>query len=364
MASAKSPPVVVVDGLRAIVRGLTALTRKLAPPPIPLLEIVMGHARVHALGAIARLGIADLLANGAHDVGYLAHSTGTDEGALLRVLRALASEGILDQQGPRTFALNEISEPLRSDHPLSIRHTVIQIAAPWSVRSFLGMNETLRDGAPEFPRIFGKNVWDYFAQDAPEEGRHFHHSMREISRLDVPGLVSAYDFGQHASLIDLGGGGGQLLAGILAAAPRSRGTVYDLPSSVAEAKSTLRAAGVLERATIETGSFFDHVPSGHDAYLLRQVTHSLSDADLDRLLRRVRAAMKPGARLVVMDALVPAHGEVGAYPAYLDLLVLVVSGGRERTREDMGRAFERNGFRLREVIRTPGMTALFIGEPS
>ena len=220
----QSPPVGVIDAIRTLGSLLTRVTRKLAPPPIPLLEIVASHWRFHALGVVARLGIADLLAGGQREVAELARATGTHEDSLFRVLRALASDGLLERPAERVFGLNDILAPLRSDHPSSLLHTVIQITAPWSQRTWEGLGQSVRDGHPAFERIFGKTLWAFF-EDQPEEGRHFHASMTELSRLDKRPIAAAYNFSPHRRILDLGGGSGQLLAGILAAYPSLRGEV-------------------------------------------------------------------------------------------------------------------------------------------
>jgi hypothetical protein len=363
MPRPSGPPLPVIDAVRAVDRGLTALQRKLAPPPIPLLEIVTATWRAHALGALARLGVADVLAGGPRPVDEIARAVGADEDSLYRVLRALASDGILAQPEPRTFGLNAVSDPLRADHPQSVRHSVIQMTSAWNQRAWLDLETTVRDGAPAFARVFGKDLWAYF-EDHPEEGQHFHRSMREFTRLDVPLIAAAHDFGVYRSVVDVGGGAGQLLAGLLAAYPSLRGVVYDLAGSVVETRDTLRAAGVEDRAEVQIGSYFDAVPPGHDAYLLRQIVHGHAAGDLARILGNVRAAMKPSSKLLVLETLVPGPEDRWPNPSFLDLQMLVGSGGRERTREEMGALFAASGIQLADVVRTAAPTAVYVGVPA
>lgn len=353
----RRPPLPAIDAVRAIGKGLTSLSRRLQPAPIPLLEIVSGHWRVHALGAIARLGVADRLAAGPREVGDLAREVGAHEDSLFRVLRALASDGILDRPAPRTFALNAISEPLCRDHPRSIHHTVVQITSEWSQRAWAGLGETVRDGAPAFMRVFGSDLWTYF-QAHPDEGQDFHRSMLELSRLDVPDIVAAFDFGPYPRIVDVGGGSGQLLGGVLAAYPSARGVLYDTEAATREAPEVLQAAGVQDRVAIEIGDFYRGVPGGHDLYLLRQIVHGHSDAQLAPILSGLRAALSPRARLLVLDTLVPEDRR-GPHPAFLDLQMLVGSGGRERSRSEMESLLAGSGLRLLSVHRTPGPTAIF-----
>ncbi|MEP7125527.1 MAG: methyltransferase [Byssovorax sp.] len=175
-------------------------------------------------------------------------------------------------------------------------------------------------------------------------------------------MVAAHDFGAYASLVDVGGGGAQLLAGVLAAYPRLRGVVYDLEASLGEAAATLREAGVEERAEIVAGSFYTSVPVGHDAYLLRQILHGQADRELALVLRNVRAAMRPGAKIIILETLVPEPGARGAHPSFLDLQMLIGSGGRERTRAQYAALLEAHGMRLLEVTRTASPTAVYVGE--
>jgi SAM-dependent methyltransferase len=357
-----APPVFVVKATRAVSAGLTSVVRRLAPPPIPLLDIVSSQWRVHALGVVARLGIADLLAAGPRDVAYLAIQTGTHEDSLYRLLRALAGEGIFTRPAVRTFGLNSLAAPLRTDHPQSIRHTVIQVTAHWNQRAWSALGETVVDGQPAFRKAFGQELWDYFAEH-PDEGEHFHHSMRELSRLELGPLLAAHDFGQYRRIVDIGGGSGQLLAGVLAAHPLLRGVLFDLEPATAGAAENLRRAGVADRAEVIHGSFYEHVPQGYDAYLLRQVIHGHTDEQAKRIFASLRAAITPHARILVVDTLVP-DGAQGYQPSFLDLQMLVGSGGRERTRSEMAALFSENGFRLTDVVQTAGISAVFIGQPT
>lgn len=356
----KGPPPAVIDAVAAIQRGLNQVQRNLAPPQFALMDIVSSKWRPHALGVIARLGIADLLAKGPRPVSELARETRTHEDSLYRVLRALARDGILAEPSPRTFGLTSVSEPLRADHPATMRDTVIQMTSSWNSSAWAGLEETVRTGEPAFKRIHGKNLWNWF-EEHPEEAVHFHRSMRELTRDFLPALLAAYDFGRFGSLVDVGGGGAQLLAGILAATPGLRGVNYDFERSMKEAPETLRAAGVADRVELVTGSYFEKVPAGHDAYLLKNIFHGHDDAELTGGFENLRAAMKPGAKLLVVEMLVP-DDDWRTHPAFLDLQMLVGSGGRERTRGEFERLYARNGFRLTEVVRTASPFAIFVGE--
>ncbi len=355
-----APPLFAIDAARAVGRLLSDLARRTAPAPIPLLEIVAGHWRVHALGAVARLGLADRLAGGPRDVGDLAQEVGADEDALFRLLRALASDGILDRTAPRSFALNAISQPLRTDHPMSMHHTTVQITSEWSMRSWSHLADAVRDGKPTFEQIYGEVLWAWF--DAhPDEGLHFHRSMAELSRLDVAPIAAGYDFGRHTRVVDLGGGEGELLAGLLTAYPGLRGAVHDTEQGARGAPERLARAGVADRAEVLHGSFYESVPAGFDLYLMRQIVHGHDDSAMKPVLEKVHAAMPADAHLLVLDTLMPEEREA-PNPAFLDLQMLIGSGGRERTRTQMARLLDAANFRLLDVIRTASLTAIFVAE--
>ncbi len=359
---APAPPRRAVTAVHRLRDGLRRLDRRLAPPPAPTLELVSGFWRAYAVGALVRLGVPDRLADGPRDVRDLAGTVGADEDALFRVLRALADDGVLARTGPRSFALNAMSEPLRSDSPRSVASTAVQLTAEWNLRAWAGLAESVRTGEAAFPRRHGTDVWTFFERN-PEEGRHFHRSMRELSRLDVAPLLGAHDFRADTVVVDVGGGSGELLAGVLAAHPHLRGVLHDLPQGVADAPDVLRRAGVADRCAVVTGDFGVEVPSGGDVYLLRQVTHGQTDAQLVPVLAALRRAMSPQARLLVLDTVVPEEGSAQE-SAFLDLQMLVGSGGRERTRTEFDRLLTGGGFRLLDVVRTAAPTCVITAAPA
>ncbi len=266
-----APPRLALTAVSRLRAGLRRLERRLAPPPVPALELASGFWRACAVGALVRLGVPDGLAEGPRDVRALARDVGADEDALFRLLRALADDGVLARTG-RTFALTAVSQPLRTGAPGSVAASAAQMTAEWNLRAWAGLAESVRTGRPAFPRQQGTDLWAYLA-DHPHEGRYFHRSMQELSRLDVASLLAAHDFGRHTTVVDVGGGSGELLAGVLAAHPHLRGVLHDLPSALEEAPDVLDRAGVADRCTVIAGDFRAEVPRGGDVHLLRQVTH-------------------------------------------------------------------------------------------
>lgn len=360
MPKPKGPPLWAVNAAKRVSRGMTQLQRKMAPPAATLIEIMAGKWRPHALWLVAELGIADLLKDGPRDVASLAQATGTNADALLRVLRPLAHDGILARRGDREFALTALSQPLRSDHPRSVRQTIRQSMAVHNQRTWSELLEVVRTGEPAFPRQHGgRDLWTWFAEEAPELGRIFHDSMAELTRMTVPLLVASYDFGRHPRILDLGGGQGALIAGILQAYPQVHGGLLDLQEALAEAPRTLEREAVADRVELIGGSISDEIPAGWDAYLMKNILHGLNDAGLATILGKVREAMTPAARLLVLEMLVP-EGDTGVYPAFIDLQMLVGAGGRERSASEYRQLFAAHGLRLDEVVRNASPTALLV----
>lgn len=356
----KSPPLFAIDAAKRLHRGMTALQRKMAPAPAVLVEIISSVWRPHAIRLVAELGIADLLATGPRDVADLARATDSHEDALYRVLRALAHDGILAQPAPRQFALTPLSQPLRSDHPSSVRNIAQMFISDYTQQSWSRLGDAVHDGKPTFQAIHGREIWDYF-EDHPEDARRFHASMVELTRMMAPLVAAAYDFGQHRTLVDVGGGRAALLALLLQMFPRLRGVNYDLKEAVQDAPEVLQDAGVADRCEVVTGSFFERIPTGYDAYMLKHIVHALDADGLERLFEQLRASLTPGTTLLLLEMLVPEDGR-GTHPSYLDLQMLVASGGKERTATEYQELLRRHGFRLRAVKRTPGPMAVLVGQ--
>lgn len=357
-----APPRLAITAVQRLRSGLRRLERRLAPAPAPTLELVSGFWRACAVGALVRLGVPDRLAAGIRDVHSLAAAMDADEDALFRLLRALADDGVVARTGPRSFTLNEVSEPLRTDSARSVAATAVQMTADWNLGAWAGLASSVRTGQPAFARQHHMGLWDFLAAH-PEEAHYFHRSMRELSRLDVAPLLAAHDFSGDATVVDVGGGSGELLAGILAAHPHLRGVLHDLPQALEEAPAVLHRAGAADRCAVVPGGFHVEVPQGGDVYLLRQVTHSRTDAQLAPVLAALRRAVPPQGRLLILDTVVPDHGSAED-SAFLDLQMLVGNGGRERTRGQLDRLLSRSGFRLLDVTRTASPTCVITALPA
>ncbi|GHD24628.1 methyltransferase [Nocardiopsis kunsanensis] len=302
------------------------------------------HAR--ALQTAAELGLGDLLAGGPRTVGALAEAAGCEPDALRRLLGLLAGDGVVARVGDDRFELTRAGGPLSSDHPASVRSVLAMdgAVAPLVIGA---TGHTVATGEPAFPQALGSDFYDHL--DAhPEQGEVFDRAMDDLTRVVVPGLLSVCGLSGTERVVDVGGGNGTLLAEILRAHPRAEGVLLETPRVADTARIRFRDQGTAERCRIVPGDFFEHVPEGGDVYLLKWVLHNWPDEDALRILRSCRRAMGPGARLLVVESVLP-DGD-GPHPSRaMDLAMLVLSGGRERTRSDYAALFDRAGLRLESV---------------
>jgi hypothetical protein len=301
----------------------------LPPEFVELMAIVRGYQRSRAVTVVAELGIADLLRDGPRHVDDLAAATSTHAPTLYRVLRALAAIGIFIEDAEKRFALSEVGDYLRRDHPLSVDPAARMFGADYEWRAWDELRHSVETGENAAVHAIGMDVWEY-RRLHPEQGEVFDAAMRTFSRGDNAGVLAAHDFGRYKVIADIGGGTGAVLGAVLAAHPGTRGILFDQSQVVAAADPVLRDADVSDRVTVVRGDFFDSVPEGADAYLLARILHDWTDKDALRILTNVRAAMTPETRLLIIDAVVGPPNE-DPLVKFLDLMMLVSAGGRERT---------------------------------
>jgi hypothetical protein len=302
-----------------------------------------------AIHVAASLGIADHLRDGPKSVEELAAATGSHGPSLYRLLRALASVGIFVEDD-RRFDLTPLAEYLRSDMPGSVRAWATMVGRPYAWSTWSSLGSSIATGEPAFPALHGMSAWDYRAAH-PEESAIFDTAMNSLATTAAGAVVGSYDFSGVGVLADIGGGQGELLAGILASNPTMRGILFDQPHVVAGAAPTLERAGVADRCEVIGGSFFEGVPRGADAYLLKSVIHDWDDPPAVEILRQCRTAIGDIGKLLLVEYLVRPGNEPDPLK-FRDLMMLVMVGGRERTAEDFRRLYTEAGFRLMEVIPT------------
>jgi hypothetical protein len=325
-----------------------------------LLRLVNGYYVSQAIHVAASLGIADLLADGTRTSDDLAHEADADPETLYRLLRALASVGVLHEGDGRLFSLTPVGELLRSDVPGSLHGWAAYAGRPYFWAAWAELLHSVRTGENAFQHVHGQDIWSYRA-DRPDESALFDAAMKALTGASNAALIDAFDFSRFGTLVDVGGGNGALLASVLASNPALQGVLFDQAHVVAGADQVLEAAGVADRCRIESGSFFESVPEGGDAYLLKSIVHDWEDEESSAILRVVRAAMPEGATLLVVERDLGAPNE-DAPTKFSDLNMLVGPGGRERTQDEYASLFESTGFRLVGATPTAGTHTVFEGK--
>ena len=359
MSTAKNagvPPRFIVKAAGALSHALMRASLKLMPPQFAIVEVVTSRWRHGALGVVARLGVAERLRDGPRAIADLAADLRVDEGALYRVLRALSRDGIFEEHAGRRFTLNAAARPLLTDDPTSMLDIVLSFTPERENAVWSKLGDAVRTGRPVMEELYGQSFWAYLERH-PDEGRIFHRSMVEFTRDLALIIAAAWDFGCAGSICDVGGGAGELLATIVERHPGLRGVCFDVTSALDGAPATFARHGVTDRCTVEAGDHLARVPEGHGAYLLKNIVHGLDRDGLSRALEAVRAAMRDDAKLLLVEHVVPPSG---AYMAFLDLQMLLSTGGRERTREEFEAMLQEHGFHMDALIETAAPMSLII----
>jgi hypothetical protein len=327
-----------------------------------MLQLTMGALVSQAISVIARLGVADVLAGGPQPVGEIAERVGAHSTALYRVLRALGDVGVVAELENRQFALTPLGELLRSDVPGSLRGWATMVGMPFHRYPWTDLYETVQTGESAFDRVHGTKVFDYLAEH-PEDAVIFDAAMTPISTNESVSIVEAYDFSRFSTIIDVGGGRGDLLAVILSANPHLQGVLFDVPTVVADIYEELSDAEVLDRCKVVSGDFFDSVPQGGDAYLLSAIIHDWSDDQAVEILNTCRAAMADNACMLLAETVLP-EGASPSMGKLADLEMLVMTaGGRQRTEAEHRALLGRAGLRLTRIVPSTGMVSLVEAVP-
>jgi hypothetical protein len=320
------------------------------------MELINGFRTTQAIYVAVTLGVPDLLRNGALPCDELASATNSHPGSLYRLLRALAAIGIMHESEDRRFALTPLGGPLVSDAECS-RNAWAKFVAGLPLWAAWGhLLHSVRTGETGFGRAHGQDVWSFRA-DKPEDSALFDLAMREHSRGIAREMLSAYDFAQFGHIVDVGGGNGTLIAGLLAVCQQATGTLLDLAHVVNGAADVLERAGVRRRCKVLAGSFFDSVPAGGDVYVLKSILHDWGDSEAQDILRNCHRAMSADARLLVVERILAPPNQ-GAEGKLSDLNMLVNAGGLERTSEEFTALLDSAGFELRAITRLPSSRSI------
>jgi O-methyltransferase domain len=331
--------------------------------PLALLRMTDGLVLHQALCAAATLGIADLLNAGQRSAAELASGLHIDEDALYRTLRFLAGQGVFRETGPRTFVNTPLSEYLRSDVPGSIRPVLIFRGSRYYFSPFTEFLSSLETGIPARDKVLGKGTFEYL-RASPQEERVFDEAMTAISALWAPAIAEVYDFGHWGTVTDVGGGNGVLLAAILRAHPALQGVLADAPSVVERARRREVLSGELAgRTRFEPCDFFHAIPSGSRAYVMKNILHDWNDEQAREVLRNCRRALPDDGVLVLIEyclgeANTPSVGKM------VDLVMLTITGGKERTIEEHRALLAGAGFQLNRAIPVSTEVMIFEALPA
>ena len=319
------------------------------PPAEHLNRLITGYWNTQAVYVAAKLGIADLLTGGPRSADDLAQSTHVDAPSLYRLLRALASLGLFAEDAAGRFSLTPAAECLRSDIPGSQRALAI-MSGEEHYRAWGELLYSAQTGKTAFDKLYGMPIFDFLSCNL-EQSKVFDAAMVGVHGRETAAMTDAYDFSEIAVLADVGGGNGSLLTTVLQKHPAMRGILYDLPGVAERATANLQAAGLADRCRVIGGDFFDSVPAGADAYLLRHIIHDWDDAKATKILENVRDALSNEGRLLVVEGVIPP-GNAPSFGKLLDLTMLVIPGGKERTENEYRSLFHAAGFDLTRIIPT------------
>jgi hypothetical protein len=327
---------------------------------IPLLEMAMGAWVSQAIYVAAKLGIADVLSDGPKSCGEIAALTRTPAPSLSRLLRALRSLGVIDTVECGKFELTALGGPLQAKRPGSLRALVLTLG-DIHYEAWGALLHSVKTGAPAFPSVFGARLFEFLDQDG-DAGDTFQEAMSDVSALVSQAVLLAYDFSGIHVLADVGGGCGQFLMAVLDAVPDMDGILLETPAVIAAATRKLASHPCRHRCAFVPGNLLEAVPRGASAYLMSGVIHDWDDDQAIRILDNCRRAMTPNGKVLVVETVLPLEEE-SRIAALLDLNVLVMNGGRERTENDFRELFHAAGLQVTRLVPTLAPQWVIEGTP-
>ena len=310
---------------------------------------------------ITKLGIPDLLRDGPCKSEELARATESHPRSLYRLLRGASNAGLLFESQDHAFSLTPLADALRTDTPGSMRGLVLYCGDSYYIQGFDALPYSIRTGKPSFDEVNGMGLFEYFRQN-PKIGTIFDQAMTDMSHMEAPPVVKAFDFSTFHTLVDVGGGHGFLLATILKACPQLHGVLFDQPQVIEGARNRIETEDLLSRCDLVAGDFLHSVPEGGDAYVMKSILHDWDDEPSVLILKNCRRAMTEKARLLVIEEVVPQPGEPH-FAKYMDLEMLMLNGGQERTTEEYAALFAQAGLKLSGVTPTEGLQSIIEAVP-
>jgi len=322
------------------------------PQPVEqLFQLGFGFMTTAALGCVAELEIADKLKNGPKSVALLAAESGVKEEPLYRVLRALATAGVFEERAPKTFALTPAADLLRRDAKGSMRNMMLFLATRIHFELSPEMMHSLKTGETVVEKVYNVSAFEYFEKDKIS-GEIFNDAMTDFSAVVIAAVLEAYDFSylNGKTLIDIAGGHGKVLTEILVKHPEIRGKLFDLEHVVNGAKPRIESLGLTGRCSVCSGDFFKEVPQA-DAYVMKNIIHDWNDAKATTILKNIHRASAADARVILLESVI-APGNAPSVGKWLDLEMLLMPGGKERTEEEYRELFAGAGFRVTKFVPT------------
>jgi predicted O-methyltransferase YrrM len=314
-----------------------------------MLKMITGYWVSQIVGTLAELRIIDALAAGPAKPEALAGQVGAEPRALSRLLRAAAAVGVVGRDSQGRYAPTPLGETLRTGVPGSMAGMAIAQTSPGHWLPWGRLADAVRTGSRQTPAALGDEIFQYYSKN-PSEAAAFTGAMGNLAALAANEVARVLDCGSASRVVDVGGANGTLAAALLRAHPGLTATVMDLPHVVADARAALAAAGLADRCEVLAGDFFQRIPEG-DIYLLKQILHDWNDAQGGKILRNCAAAMRPGGRVVVVEMVIPDDGRP-SLAQLMDINMLVMLPGQERSRNEYAALFEAAGLRFERLTET------------
>ena len=326
------------------------------PPPAAVFRIVSGMWAAQAVATAAKMRIPDLLADGPKTAQEVAKAINADASGVYRLMRAVTSMGVLTMQADQRFALTPLGDCLRSDVAQSMRSLIIAEMAPGHWRPWAELEYSVRTGQSSVPKTLDMDIWEYYKQNN-EEGVLFAEAMSGMSHMAMHAVLASYSFAGASMVVDVGGSHGDFVLSVLQRETSARGILFDRQEVIDGAAANVTAAGMVDRVERVAGDFFKSVPAGGDVYLLKHILHDWNDEECITILKNVRTAMAPGARVVVVEMLINDQDPHSLAPL-LDLDMLVMVSGKERTADEFAALFVKAGLKLSGVTPTHSPVAV------
>ncbi|HTH50683.1 MAG TPA: methyltransferase [Pyrinomonadaceae bacterium] len=328
-----------------------------APPELQLMQLASGCLVAPAIYVVTKLGIADLLKDGPRSVADLADATGADADSLYRVMRATASVGVFVEGEGRIFANSPVSDTLRVDWPRSTRAMTLWMLDPkhWNVYSELMYS--VETGKTAWDKVYGEPCFESLFGSMRGLGDIFNQAMTSFSLQTIPAILEAYDFSPFGTIADIAGGYGHLLGGVLRHYLDKNGILFEVPVVLEGAPAMLDSYGVTDRVQLVAGDFVEAIPVVADCYMLKHIIHDWYDDKNQTILGNIRKEMPPDARVLIIDGVVPPANQPH-FVKFLDLEMLMLPGGKERTEEEFAELLAKSGFRMTRVIPTKSPSSI------